>query len=122
MPTLAANPYPWPWNGDWRPANTAVIVIDMQTDFCGKGGYVDTMGYDLALTRAPIEPIRALLAAARAKGYTSSTPARATGPISPTCPPTSAGVRSGSAPASATPALAERSSSAASRAGRSSRS
>ena len=69
MPTLPANPYPWPWNGDWRPGNTAVIVIDMQTDFCGKGGYVDKMGYDLSLTRAPIEPIKALLAAARAKGY-----------------------------------------------------
>ncbi len=69
MPSLDANPYPWPWNGDWRPGNTAVIVIDMQTDFCGEGGYVDKMGYDLSLTRAPIEPIKALLAAARAKGY-----------------------------------------------------
>ena len=54
---VAAEPYPWPWNGDLRPANTALIVIDMQTDFCGTGGYVDRMGYDLALTRAPIEPI-----------------------------------------------------------------
>jgi len=63
-----AEPYPWPYNGDLRAANTAVVVIDMQTDFCGIGGYVDRMGYDLSLTRAPIEPIRAVLAAARAAG------------------------------------------------------
>jgi nicotinamidase-related amidase len=66
---VAADPYTWPYDGDLRPQNTALIVIDMQTDFCGKGGYVDTMGYDLSLTRAPIEPIRALLAVLRAKGY-----------------------------------------------------
>jgi len=67
--TVAADPYPWPWNGDLRPGNTALIVIDMQTDFCGTGGYVDAMGYDLSLTRAPIEPIKAVLAAMRSKGY-----------------------------------------------------
>jgi nicotinamidase-related amidase len=66
---VAANPYPWPWDGDLRAANTALVVIDMQTDFCGAGGYVDSMGYDLALTRAPIEPIRMLLAAFRAGGF-----------------------------------------------------
>src|ERR1700722_1728144 len=68
MPTFEADPYPWPYNGEWRPDNTAIIVIDMQTDFCGRGGYVDSMGYDLSLTRAPIEPIKALLAAGRAQG------------------------------------------------------
>ena len=66
---VAADPYPWPFNGNLTPANTALMVIDMQTDFCGKGGYVDKMGYDLSLTRAPIEPIKRLLAVMRAKGY-----------------------------------------------------
>jgi len=65
-----ANPYRWPYNGRLEQANTALIVIDMQTDFCGKGGYVDKMGYDLSLTRAPIEPIAAVLAAMRGRGYT----------------------------------------------------
>lgn len=66
---VEADPYPYPYNGDLRPQNTVVLVIDMQTDFCGKGGYVDKMGYDLSLTRAPIEPISQVLAVARAEGY-----------------------------------------------------
>jgi nicotinamidase-related amidase len=67
---IHANPYPWPYNGDLTPANTALIVIDMQTDFCGAGGYVDKMGYDISLTRAPIEPLKKLMPALRAGGYT----------------------------------------------------
>jgi biuret amidohydrolase len=66
---VQANPYAWPYNGDLKPANTALVVIDMQTDFCGVGGYVDKMGYDISLTRAPIAPLKTLLAAMRKSGY-----------------------------------------------------
>jgi nicotinamidase-related amidase len=66
---VRANPYPWPYNGKLSPANTALLIIDMQIDFCGRGGYVDAMGYDISLTRAPIQPIARVLAAMRKKGY-----------------------------------------------------
>lgn len=64
-----AQPYPYPYNGDLRPENTVFLIIDMQTDFCGVGGYVDQMGYDLSLTRAPIQPIQQVLAVLRSQGF-----------------------------------------------------
>jgi len=59
----------WPFDGNLAPENTALVIIDMQTDFCGKGGYVDNMGCDVTLTRAPIPAITKLLEVARSKGY-----------------------------------------------------
>ncbi|MCD8180030.1 MAG: cysteine hydrolase [Firmicutes bacterium] len=68
---IDAKPYNYPYNGDLRPENTALMIIDMQTDFCGEGGYVDKMGYDISLTRRAIEPIKNLLEEARKiKGLT----------------------------------------------------
>jgi biuret amidohydrolase len=65
---VGSEPYAWPYDGDLRPQNTALIIIDMQTDFCGKGGYVDLMGYDITNSRACIEPISAVLRVMRNKG------------------------------------------------------
>jgi hypothetical protein len=48
--TVQAEPYDWPYDGVIVPSRTAMLVIDMQHDFCGQGGYVDRMGYDIALT------------------------------------------------------------------------
>jgi ureidoacrylate peracid hydrolase len=52
-----------------RPAGSALVVIDMQNDFCAPGGYIDkTMGKDVAGAKAVVEPIARLLADARAAG------------------------------------------------------
>jgi biuret amidohydrolase len=67
--TVPAIPHGFPRSGRLRAADTVVMVIDMQVDFCGKGGYVDRLGRDLAPLRAPIEPIRHVLAIARARGF-----------------------------------------------------
>ena len=64
-----ADPYAWPYDGPIDPSRTALILIDWQVDFCGPGGYVDTMGYDLSLTRSGLEPTARVLAAARAAGF-----------------------------------------------------
>lgn len=70
LTTVDAAPYTWPFDGPIDPARTALLLIDWQTDFCGPGGYVDQMGYDLALTRAGLEPTARVLAAARDLGLT----------------------------------------------------
>lgn len=70
FPSVEARPYVWPFDGAIDPAHTALILIDWQTDFCGPGGYVDAMGYDLSLTRAGLEPTARVLDAARSVGMT----------------------------------------------------
>jgi nicotinamidase-related amidase len=66
--TVNAEPYAWPYDGEIDPRRTALVCIDWQGDFCAPGGYVDTMGYDLNLTRVGLEPTAKVLAAVRAIG------------------------------------------------------
>ncbi|WP_141055576.1 cysteine hydrolase family protein [Tepidiphilus succinatimandens] len=47
---------------------TALLVIDMQRDFCALGGYADQVGMDVSRLRAPIPVIQTLLDRARGLG------------------------------------------------------
>ena len=63
-----ADPYPWPYDGSVSVDKLALICIDWQVDFCGPGGYVEAMGYDIGLTRAGLPATRRLLDRARRLG------------------------------------------------------
>jgi nicotinamidase-related amidase len=51
-----------------HPAHTALVVIDMQRDFCCAGGSFDRLGVDLSMYPPVINRIASLMAAARASG------------------------------------------------------
>ncbi len=65
---IPGDPLPFPQRGGLDPARTALLVIDMQRDFCAAGGYMHRLGRDLERLRAPIGPIRRLVDAARRAG------------------------------------------------------
>ncbi|MCG6115829.1 MAG: cysteine hydrolase [Mesorhizobium sp.] len=52
------------------PGHTALLVIDMQKDFCTEGFGAHRAGRDLSMAQAAIGPIGLLLSAARAAGVT----------------------------------------------------
>ena len=53
-----------------NPAETAVIVVDMQNAYATKGGYVDVAGFDVSGAAAAIDQTKKVLDAARAAGVT----------------------------------------------------
>jgi nicotinamidase-related amidase len=65
----SARPYNFPYDGSLSPESTALLCIDMQRDFLDEGGYVHTMGYDLAPLRRTIAPSKTVLDAARQYNY-----------------------------------------------------
>ena len=67
MATAPAKPVPLkiaaaPQNVTIDLKRSAMIVIDMQNDFCARGGWVDHLGADYTPDRRPISPLQKLLA------------------------------------------------------------
>ena len=64
MATIAAEPF----DLDFDPATTALVIIDMQRDFLEPGGFGEGLGNDVSLLQRVVGPLQAVLAAARASG------------------------------------------------------
>jgi len=61
--SIDAEPYAF----EFTPATCALLVVDMQRDFLEPGGFGESLGNDVTKLRRTIPPIRALLAAWRAR-------------------------------------------------------
>jgi nicotinamidase-related amidase len=64
MPRVTAEPYEF----EFDPRRTALVVIDMQRDFVDPGGFGEALGNDVSLLQRAIEPTRRVLDASRAAG------------------------------------------------------
>lgn len=64
MKTIAAEPFDFPFD----PAQTALLVIDMQRDFIEAGGFGASLGNDVGRLQAIVPTVARLLAGARRAG------------------------------------------------------
>jgi len=64
MATIHADPF----DLDFDPSSTALLIIDMQRDFVLPGGFGEALGNDTSLLLAAVEPTQRVLEAAREKG------------------------------------------------------
>ena len=64
MATIKAEPFDLTFD----PATTALLIIDMQRDFVLPGGFGEKLGNDTSLLLAAVDPIAAVLQAARDTG------------------------------------------------------
>jgi ureidoacrylate peracid hydrolase len=62
--TIPARPETW----DVHPAQTAVLVVDMQNAYLSKGGYYDLFGIDISGSPHLIKGVNAVIAASRSVG------------------------------------------------------
>ena len=64
--TVPSRPYPLTLTLE----QTALLVIDMQNDFCTLGGWAARKGSDISQTQRPIQPLQTVLTALRATPMT----------------------------------------------------
>jgi len=48
-----------------RPEHTALVVVDVQNDFCADGGFFSDMGYDLSMIQPMVPRLNSFIARAR---------------------------------------------------------
>ena len=66
MKTYSVQALPYEYESSLE--NTALVIIDMQRDFCAPGGFGEKLGNDITLTRSIIPNVRRMLDTAREKG------------------------------------------------------
>lgn len=49
-------------------AKSALLIVDMQNDFCSEGGWLHSRGIDVSANRRPIKPLQALIASFHKNG------------------------------------------------------
>lgn len=64
----AATPGPWPVLGPVDPSALAILVVDVQRDFCDGDGWFGSLGFDLTDCQRAVEAVRPLVEVARSKG------------------------------------------------------
>jgi nicotinamidase-related amidase len=74
MLTVSADPYEF----EFDPSSTAVLMIDFQRDFVEPGGFGEALGNDVSRLGRAVPAAARVLRAARQKRLSSFTPARDT--------------------------------------------
>jgi nicotinamidase-related amidase len=82
--TVVAKPYPFEFSLE----STALLIIDMQNDFCCSGGFGELLGNDMSVIRSPISPLQKLLGFFRKHGLTVIHTREGHRPDLSDCPPT----------------------------------